>query len=139
MTPLDNGVKINVRGFEFVVPELVLGDREMLEDEGTFEVTEELRRIRQRLNQIEKPSDELLKKHAAQMRKSTEAMIHVVTVALRRNYPDISEELVRREFNMSRLLEAFAAALGVKGGGQAATTGEGHTAALNGAVSTATS
>lgn len=136
MSPLDEGRRVAVSGFEFVIPELVLGERERLEDEGVFEMTEEVISINRML--AASPDDpRLLKQRNPAMRKSRDAMIKVVVVALKRNYPDADEATVKNHFNQSALVRAYAAAVGVpyEEGGSAQTNRGEAIAAQNGRLS----
>ena len=115
--PLDEGRKIVVRGQEFVVPELVMGERERLEDEGVFEVTEEAADIAEKIRAAvgrDEVLKELRERQRKHMRKNMGAMAQVVHVALQRNYPELTLETIRREFSYSKLMEAYAAAIGVE-------------------------
>lgn len=135
--PLDEGRKIVVRGHEFIVPELVMGERERLEDEGAFEVTEEAAVLAEQIRAAagrEEVLKELRERQRKHMRKNMAAMAQIVHVALQRNYPDLALDTIKREFSYSKLLEAYAAAIGVEltRGSATATAGESPAANLNG-------
>ena len=128
-SPLDEGRKVIVRGQEFIVPELVMGERERLEDEGVFDVTEEAADIATKIRAAagrEEVLKELRERQRKHMRKNMAAMAQVVHVALQRNYPELALDTIRREFSYSKLMEAYAAAIGVElvRGSATATTGE---------------
>lgn len=131
--PLDRGRTITIRGFDFVVPELVLGDREEFEEDGTFEAIEDVWED-QKANQPPKtdpptaPSREQVKAVRVLNRKSNALLVKVVAVAMKRNYPDITEDFVKKEFSQSALYQAYAAASGfkLKGDEEAAGTTSGE-------------
>lgn len=143
---LDRGRDVEVRGYKFHVPELMLGEREELED--VFEQIERASKLSKRLqeamrfktNLTEEQVDKLRADFKQADRASTQGMINVVLTALQRNYPDIDAAFIKRHFSASALGLAYTAAVVPNFQGSENSAGEAEaaaTAALNGTASMA--
>lgn len=91
--PFDDGVEITVPGHRLVVPELSLKQREQLEE-----------RI------LKLPPDS-----GATDKDRVNISYEVVTAALRRHYPDATEDEVRELFTARKLAVAIRAAVAFRG------------------------
>ncbi len=124
---MTKGRALDVNDMTFVVPELVLGDREELEDSG---VLDDLDEAWETIDQNKQTPGTFSKDKSKALRRanidSAKCLAKIVTRALKLNYPEITEEFVGTHFSMTQLGEAYMHATGIKPKGEAAgsTAGE---------------